>query len=670
MDAKPYRPAFAALHRGNENLPPPTGKTLHQRHKSTGSLLSALPTQSNIPSNRNGLNNLKAGLKPTVSREGPVMDSYVGAIANAQENQRVAVSKDAFLQPAQRPPKALIPAASMNNLRSGAQDAIPKPLSTRLTKRNASIAVYNDKQSDMDMPNMHVEEVKLTTQQESTTTQDVIIESEEQDLATSDFHQAPLEGSIEGFHLDESMHDLSRSQSDDDSCSVTSHSVKPPVTHQAEDDVTEALYLDAAESLPEEKYPAMELEKSENWAPVPEGWESGVAHSPASDDAEAVGVKPSELHAPNSSSVPADDQADLSDYDDDDYDDQGYTTAHSVRDSTTGGVTTVLAPPKLTKKGAAEVAAAKDFVESQRDEEDPDDDEAWDISMVLEYGEEIFSYMKEVEAELMPNPHYMDIQTELKWSMRSVLVDWVVQVHTRFGLLPETLFLTVNFIDRFLSVKIVSLNKLQLVGATALLLAAKYEEINCPSVQEIVYMVDGGYTMQEVIKAERFMLYMLNFELGWPGPMSFIRRISKADEYDTEIRTVAKYFLEVAIMDERFVSSPPSYLAAGAQCLSRMILEKGDWTPAHVHYSGYTYTQLKPLIGTLLDCCRMARKHHSAVFDKYATKQFKRAAVYVEDQITQGYNLPFQQNVQYQLSEFVRETSEPHALGMSIPIMG
>lgn len=179
--------------------------------------------------------------------------------------------------------------------------------------------------------------------------------------------------------------------------------------------------------------------------------------------------------------------------------------------------------------------------------------------------------------ELMPNAHYMDIQTELKWSMRSVLIDWVVQVHTRFGLLPETLFLAVNFIDRFLSLKIVSLNKLQLVGATALLLAAKYEEINCPSVQEIVYMVDGGYSIQEVIKAERFMLCMLNFELGWPGPMSFIRRISKADDYDNEIRTVAKYFLEVAIMDERFVGSPPSYLAAGAQCLSRMILEKGDW---------------------------------------------------------------------------------------------
>lgn len=178
---------------------------------------------------------------------------------------------------------------------------------------------------------------------------------------------------------------------------------------------------------------------------------------------------------------------------------------------------------------------------------------------------------------MVPNPHYMDNQTEIQWSMRAVLMDWLIQVHHRFCLLPETLFLTVNYIDRFLSVKIVSLGKLQLVGATALFVAAKYEEINCPSVQEIVYMVDSGYNVDEILKAERFMLSMLQFELGWPGPMSFLRRISKADDYELETRTLAKYFLEVTIMDERFVGSPASYIAAGAHCISRMFLEKGDW---------------------------------------------------------------------------------------------
>ncbi|XXH00094.1 hypothetical protein Hte_006436 [Hypoxylon texense] len=655
MDAKPYRPAFAAIHRGNENLPPVTGKTLHQRHKSTGNLLSTIPSQTNIPVKRNGLNDPKAGLKPAVFHNPPMAAKTAGisggAVVAAQEN-RSAVSKDAFLQPAQRPPKALIPAASMNNIRSVAQDMLPKPLSKHATKRNAPIAVYNDSQPATTQSSVNMSAPAFTS---TTTTHSTGFQHREQGWVTVESQQAQL---VPQHEPNDNLHN------------ATSQAVESSLTHRAEEDVTEALYLDAMEDLPNSVYPDLVSEKPDTWDPMARGWDSGLSRSPASVEGQGVEIKPSDLQAPRPSSVPIDDQADLSDYEDDDYDDQGYTTAHSVRDNTTGGVTTVLVPPKLTKKGVAEIAAAKEIVENRRTGEDPDDDESWDISMVIEYGEEIFQYMKEVEMELMPNAHYMDIQTELKWSMRSVLIDWVVQVHMRFGLLPETLFLTVNFIDRFLSLKIVSLNKLQLVGATALLLAAKYEEINCPSVQEIVYMVDGGYSIQEVIKAERFMLCMLNFELGWPGPMSFMRRISKADDYDNEIRTVAKYFLEVAIMDERFVGSPPSYLAAGAQCLSRMILEKGDWTPDHVYYSEYTYSQLKPLIATLLDCCRIARKHHCAVFEKYSSKQFKRAATYVEGQLMQGFCLPFEQNTRYQVPQLFDGYPEPHAITMPIPIMG
>lgn len=262
-----------------------------------------------------------------------------------------------------------------------------------------------------------------------------------------------------------------------------------------------------------------------------------------------------------------------------------------------------------------------------------------------------------LQIKMLPNAHYMDNQAEIQWSMRAVLMDWIVQVHHRFNLLPETLFLCVNYIDRFLSCKVVSLGKLQLVGATAIFIAAKYEEIDCPSVQEIVYMVDGGYTIDEILKAERFMLSMLQFELGWPGPMSFLRRISKADDYDLETRTLAKYFLEITIMDERFVGSPPSFVAAGAHCLSRMMLRKGPWvrldwrvyfdeaelirsqSPSHVYYSNYTYSQLFSLVLLMVECCEDARKHHCAVFDKYTDKRYKRASQFAENEMAKGFQV-------------------------------
>jgi hypothetical protein len=263
---------------------------------------------------------------------------------------------------------------------------------------------------------------------------------------------------------------------------------------------------------------------------------------------------------------------------DDNEEEEGYVTARSFRskgDNTTGGTTAVLFPC-MNQRARKEIAAATQLVEATRTPEEVED-ESFDTSMVAEYGDEIFDYMKQLEVKMLPNAHYMDNQHEIQWSMRSVLMDWLVQVHLRFNLLPETLFLTVNYIDRFLSCKVVSLGKLQLVGATAIFIAAKYEEINCPSVQEIVYMVDGGYSIDEVLKAERFMLTMLQFELGWPGPMSFLRRISKADDYDLETRTLAKYFLEVTLMDERFIGSPPSFTAAASHCLARVMLRKGSW---------------------------------------------------------------------------------------------
>ena len=242
---------------------------------------------------------------------------------------------------------------------------------------------------------------------------------------------------------------------------------------------------------------------------------------------------------------------------------------------------------------------------------------------------------------MMPNPHYMDYQTDIQWSMRSVLMDWLVQVHHLFALLPETLFLTVNFVDRFLSCKIVAMRKLQLVGATALFIAAKYEEVSFPSVHEIVYMAADAYTSDEILKAERFMLSMLQFELGWPGPMSFLRKISKADDYDLETRTLAKYFLEITIMDERFVGSPPSFVAAGAHCLARLMLGKGSWSLAHVHYSEYTYPQLLPLISLMHECCENPRKHHGAIFEKYSDKRrFRQASLFVEAKMREGFRIP------------------------------
>ena len=155
------------------------------------------------------------------------------------------------------------------------------------------------------------------------------------------------------------------------------------------------------------------------------------------------------------------------------------------------------------------------------------------------------------------------------------MVDWLAEVHNKFKLLPETLFLSVNLIDRFLSCRTVNLVKLQLVGVTALFIASKYEEVMAPSVQNFIYMSDGGFTDQEILEAERYMLTALNFKLCYPSPMNFLRRISKADNYDIHSRTVAKYLMEIPLLDHNFLECAPSMISGAALCLARRMMGPG-----------------------------------------------------------------------------------------------
>lgn len=97
----------------------------------------------------------------------------------------------------------------------------------------------------------------------------------------------------------------------------------------------------------------------------------------------------------------------------------------------------------------------------------------------------------QVDKNFKPKADYMKKQPDINDSMRTILVDWLVEVTEEYRLNGETLYLAVNYIDRFLSFMSVVRAKLQLVGATAILLAAKFEEIYPPEITEFVYICDG-----------------------------------------------------------------------------------------------------------------------------------------------------------------------------------
>lgn len=264
-----------------------------------------------------------------------------------------------------------------------------------------------------------------------------------------------------------------------------------------------------------------------------------------------------------------------------------------------------------------------DYEWQDLDEEDTDDP-----LMASEYVNEIFSYFYELETRMLPDPEYLTKpNTHLKPRMRSILVDWLVEMHLKFRLLPESLFLAINIMDRFMSIETVQIDRLQLLATGSLFIAAKYEEVFSPLVKNYAYFTDGSYTEEEILQAEKYILTILNFDLNYPNPMNFLRRISKADDYDVQSRTLGKYLLEITIVDYKFIGMRPSLCCALAMYLARLILGKVPiWNGNLIHYSGgYRISDMKECIELMFNYL-LAPIEHDEFFKKYAMRKFMKAS--------------------------------------------
>lgn len=187
-----------------------------------------------------------------------------------------------------------------------------------------------------------------------------------------------------------------------------------------------------------------------------------------------------------------------------------------------------------------------------------------DIYHVSEYCAEIQHSMQEREHETLADPTYMKRQTEVNENVRAILVDWLINVHAKFKLLPETLFITVNLIDRYLSVYNVPKSQVQLVGVAGLLIATKYEEIYPPTVKDFIYLTDNAYTRKEVLQMEQKILFSIEFGICETSSFRFLERYSKIAKADSVVFFLAQYLLELALLDSKMNQYPPSLQASAA----------------------------------------------------------------------------------------------------------
>jgi hypothetical protein len=191
-----------------------------------------------------------------------------------------------------------------------------------------------------------------------------------------------------------------------------------------------------------------------------------------------------------------------------------------------------------------------------------------------EYGQDMLEHMLRMDAETLPDVDSIDIQTEIQWFMRPYLLDFLVEAHSAFQLLPETLFLTINLLDRYCSKRVVYKRHYQLVGCAALLIAAKYgdKKEKVPTIKELKSMCCALYDDDMFLQMEWHVLSTLNWSIGHPTVDNFLKMATKDSIHDPEVESLALYILEVALYHREFVSRPSSTLALSALALSRNML--------------------------------------------------------------------------------------------------
>ncbi|KAF8776732.1 hypothetical protein HU200_003467 [Digitaria exilis] len=249
------------------------------------------------------------------------------------------------------------------------------------------------------------------------------------------------------------------------------------------------------------------------------------------------------------------------------------------------------------------------------------------------YASDIYTYLRALEVEPVRRPrsdYIQAVQSDVTANMRTILVDWLVEVAEEYKLVADTLYLAISYIDRFLSYNVLGRDKLQLLGVAAMLIAAcacrKYEEISPPHAEDFCYITDNTYTKQELLKMEGDILKLLKFELGNPTIKTFLRRFARSAHEEKKssillMEFLGSYLAELSLLDYGCLRFLPSVVAASVMFVARLTIDPNA-NPWKV--TGYKVSELKDCI-VAIHGLQLNRKCSSvlAVRDKYKQHKFK-----------------------------------------------
>ncbi|KAL3274174.1 hypothetical protein HHI36_015588 [Cryptolaemus montrouzieri] len=252
------------------------------------------------------------------------------------------------------------------------------------------------------------------------------------------------------------------------------------------------------------------------------------------------------------------------------------------------------------------------------------------LMLSTEYSADIWNYYMETEYIALPKPNYMSKQAYLDWNHRRVLVDWLVSVADEYHMSEDTLYLAVNYVDRFLSKISVVREKLQLVGASSMLIAGKMEEIYPPMPKEFAYLTCDSYTTRQVIKMEQLIMKVLEFKLQPPTSYTFVKNLCSNHELDEATTNLALYLSELVLLEgEHYLNYKPSEIAAASILYARYNLMKPKLWPKEIEKSsGYCIRHLEPIVkAQWITFQDSPNKKEQSIQTKYKSSKYGRVAL-------------------------------------------
>eukprot|EP00903_Cladosiphon_okamuranus_P019415 g17851.t1 len=305
----------------------------------------------------------------------------------------------------------------------------------------------------------------------------------------------------------------------------------------------------------------------------------------------------------------------------------GNSSAPAVALSSSATMTAAApAPPAAVASESATTTASRPIRTATRKPTDIDERDADEPLAVTEYVEDLYMFLREREVATKVDRRYMEAQPNVNERMRSILIDWLVEVHLKFKLVPDTLYLTVYLIDKYLEVEKVTRQNLQLVGVTAMLLASKYEEIYPPQIRDLVFITDRAYNRDQILEMESTMANALEFRLTVPTIYCFLLRYLKAAHADKKIVQLSCYVAERMLQEVTMLDYLPSVVACCAIYVARKNMGRTCWSPTLEKYTKYQVEQLMPCLTEISRVLNQEGGDLEAVKKKFSSSKFGSVA--------------------------------------------